>query len=199
MEKNFYDVIKERRSYYGIGKEVIVPQEKIQKIVEHAIKYTPSAFNSQSTRVVVLLNNEHDDLWELTKDALRKVVPENQFASTESKIDSFKNGYGTILFFEDNSVIEGLQEQFALYKDNFPIWSQQTNGMHQFVVWSALESEGLGVSLQHYNELIENDVKTKWNLSEKWKLIAQMPFGNPTSEPDEKEYKPLEDRIKVFK
>jgi len=26
-----------------------------------------------------------------------------------------------------------------------------------------------------------------------------MPFGNPTTEPGEKEYKPLEDRVKIFK
>jgi predicted oxidoreductase (fatty acid repression mutant protein) len=27
--------------------------------------------------------------------------------------------------------------------------------MHQLVVWTALEIEGYGASLQHYNELIE--------------------------------------------
>lgn len=199
MEKNFCDVVKGRRSYYGIGKEIVVPHEKIQEIVEHAVKYVPSAFNSQTTRVLVLLDKAHDDLWDLIMDALRKVVPADQFSSTEDKINSFKNGYGTLLFFEDNSIVESLQQQFALYKDNFPIWSQQTSGMHQFVIWSALEAEGLGASLQHYNELIEQDVKAKWNVPSSWKLIAQMPFGNPTSEPGEKEYKPIEDRVKIFK
>jgi len=199
MEKNFYDVVKGRRSYYGIGKDVVVSHDKIQEIVEHAVKYVPSAFNSQTTRVLVLLDNAHDDLWNLTMEALRKVVPTNQFSSTEDKINSFKAGYGTLLFFEDNSIVESLQQQFALYKDNFPVWSQQTSGMHQFAIWSALEAEGLGASLQHYNELIEQDVKSKWNVPNSWKLIAQMPFGNPTTEPGEKEYQPLKDRVKIFK
>lgn len=199
MEKNFFDAIESRRSFYGISKEAVVSDEKIKEVIEKAVKYVPSAFNSQSARVILLLGAQHDRLWEITKDALRKIVPEDQFSSTEDKINSFKNGYGTVLFFEDSSVIESLQNQFALYKDNFPIWSQQSSGMHQFVVWTGLEIEGFGVSLQHYNELIEQDVKSEWNVPANWKLIAQMPFGKPTAEPAEKQFQPLEERVKIFK
>lgn len=199
MSKDFLSAVADRRSYYGISKEAVVSDERIKEIIEHAVKHTPSAFNSQSARIVLLLGNEHDKLWDITKEALRKIVPADKFSDTEEKINSFKSGYGTVLFFEDNSVIESLQEKFALYKDNFPIWSQQSNGMHQFVIWTALEIEGFGVSLQHYNELIEADVKKEWNIPNNWKIIGQMPFGKPTAEPGEKEFKPLEERIKVFK
>ena len=199
MSKDFFTAVADRRSFYGISKEAVVSDDKIKEIIEHAVKHTPSAFNSQSTRVVLLLGKEHDKLWDITMKALRKIVPADNFSSTEDKINSFKNGYGTVLYFEDNSVIESLQKQFALYKDNFPIWSQQTSGMHQFVIWTALEIEGFGASLQHYNELIENDVKKEWSIPENWKLIGRMPFGKPTAKPDEKQFSPLEERIKVFK
>lgn len=199
MSKDFLTAVADRRSYYGISKEAVISEGRIKEIIEHAVKYTPSAFNSQSARVVLLLESQHDKLWDITKEALRKVVPADQFSSTEEKINSFKSGYGTVLFFEDNSIIESLQQQFALYKDNFPIWSQQSSGMHQLVIWTALEAEGLGVSLQHYNELIEADVKKEWSIPNNWKLIAQMPFGKPTAEPGEKQFQPLEDRVKVFK
>ncbi|MFW2489799.1 nitroreductase family protein [Clostridium chromiireducens] len=199
MSKDFLTAVADRRSYYGISKETVVSDDRIKEIVEHAVKHTPSSFNSQSARVVLLLGDHHDNLWNITKEALRKIVPADQFSSTEDKINSFKNGYGTVLFFEDSSVIESLQQQFALYKDNFPIWSEQASGMHQFVIWTALEVEGFGASLQHYNELIENDKKKEWSIPENWKLIGQMPFGKPTAEPDEKQFQPLEERIKVFK
>ena len=199
MKKDFYAAVSDRRSFYGISKEMVVSDDKIKEVIEHAVKHTPSAFNSQSTRVVLLLEKQHDKLWDITKEALRKVVPEDQFASTEEKINSFKNGYGTVLFFEDNSIIESLQKQFALYKDNFPIWSQQASGMHQYVIWTGLEIEGFGVSLQHYNELIEADVKKEWSIPNNWKLIAQMPFGKPTAAPDEKQVQQLQERIKIFK
>ena len=199
MSKDFLKAVEERRSYYGIGKEAIVSDDRIIEIVEHAVKYTPSSFNSQSARVVVLLGEQHEGLWDIIMDALRKVVPADKFADTENKIKGFKNGYGTVLFYEDNSVVEALQQQFALYKDNFPIWSLQSNGMLQFVIWTALEQEGFGASLQHYNELIDADVKKEWNIPSNWRFMAQMPFGKPTSQPGEKEYQPLDERIKLFK
>jgi predicted oxidoreductase (fatty acid repression mutant protein) len=132
-------------------------------------------------------------------EALRKVVPADKFSPTEEKINSFKSGYGTVLYFEDSSIIESLQQQFALYKDNFPVWSQQSNGMLQLVIWTALQEEGFGASLQHYNELIETDVKKEWSIPDNWKLVGQMPFGKPTAEPGEKQFQALADRIRVFK
>lgn len=198
MTKDFYTAIKERRTIYGISKETTVSDDRIQEVIKEAVKYTPSSFNSQSARVVVLFGKEHDRLWDITKESLRKVVPEGQFAPTEEKINSFRSGYGTVLFFEDISVVEDLQKEYALYKDNFPVWSQQSSGMLQYVTWTSLAIEGLGASLQHYNELIEGEVKKQWSIPEKWKLIAQMPFGKPTAPAGEKEFFPLEDRVKVF-
>ncbi|MGN7356351.1 nitroreductase family protein [Paenibacillus sp. SAF-054] len=199
MSNEFFSVLKGRRSIYAISKEVSVSDEKIQEIVNEAVKYTPSAFNSQSARVVVLLGEQHDKLWNLTEETLRAVVPAENFQSTADKMGAFRSGYGTVLFFEDNAVIEGLQSQFELYKDNFPIWSQQSSGMLQLVIWAALEAEGLGASLQHYNPLIDQRVASEWNLPASWRLIAQMPFGKVVAPAGEKQFQPLEERIKVFK
>ncbi len=200
MTKEFLTAVKDRRTYYGISKEPTITDARIQEIVEYAVKHTPSPFNSQSARVVLLLGGQHDKLWDITKETLRKVVPADRFAATEEKINtSFRSGYGTVLFFEDQAVVQGLQQQFPLYADNFPLWSLQSSGMHQFVVWTALEIEGFGASLQHYNPLIDDAVKQQWGLPEEWKMLAQMPFGKPTAQPGNKEFKPLAERVKVFK
>lgn len=199
MKKDFYAAVAERRTFYGISKASLVSDERIKEVIDHAVQHTPSAFNSQSARVVLLLDKQHDKLWDITKEALRKIVSADQFAATEDRIHGFQSGYGTVLFFEDQSTIESLQKQYALYQDNFPIWSQQSSGMHQFVIWTALEIEGFGVSLQHYNELIEAAVKQEWGIPGNWQLVAQMPFGKPTSAPGEKQFQPLADRVKVFK
>lgn len=199
MEKMFWDAVKDRRTYYGIGKEQVASDERIEQILQNAVLHVPSSFNSQSGRVVLLLHRQHEELWRITKEELRRVVPADKFQPTEEKINSFANGYGTILFFEDMAVVEGLQQQFPLYKDNFPVWSNHSSGMLQYVVWTALEMEGLGASLQHYNPLIDEEVKRTWQIPDTWKLIAQMPFGKPTAEPGAKEYKPVEERLKIFK
>jgi predicted oxidoreductase (fatty acid repression mutant protein) len=199
MAKDFLTAVADRRSFYSISKESAVSEDRIKEIIDNAVKHTPSAFNSQSARVILLLGKHHDRLWDMIMDALRKLVPADKFSPTEEKINSFKNGYGTILYFEDMSIVEGLQKQFTLYKDNFPVWSQQSSGMLQFVIWTALAEEDLGASLQHYSEVTKADVKKEWNIPDSWKLIAQMPFGKPTAAPDEKQFLPIEDRVKVFR
>lgn len=199
MNKNFYEAIKERRSIYAISKESPISDERIQEIVEDIVKHVPSAFNSQTTRTVILLGEYHDKLWDITMEALRKIVPANNFASTEAKINSFKSGHGTVLFFEDFALVEALQQQFELYKDNFPVWALQTSGMMQFSVWTAFATEGLGASLQHYTELIDEQVKKEFNIPESWKMLAQMPFGKIVKGAGEKEFNPIEDKVKVLK
>ena len=199
MNKNFYDAIKERRSIYAISKESPISDERIKEIVEDVVMHVPSAFNSQTTRTVILLGESHNKLWDITMEALRKIVPTSDFASTEAKINSFKGGHGTVLFFEDFKVVESLQEQFELYKDNFPIWALQTSGMMQFSVWTAFSTEGLGASLQHYTELIDTEVKKEFNIPNNWKMMAQMPFGKIVAGASEKTFNPIEDKVKVLK
>lgn len=199
MNKDFLTAVKARRTFYGISKEAVIADESIHQLVQEAVKYTPSAFNSQSARVVILLGEQHDKLWGIAKEELQKIVPAENFAATEEKIKGFANGYGSLLFFEDMAVVENLQQQFPLYSDNFPVWSNHSSGMLQHVIWVALELEGFGVSLQHYNPLIDQSVKREWSIPEKWKLIAQMPFGKPTAAPGEKEFQPLAERVKIYK
>jgi len=199
MTNEFLAAIKQRRTYYGIGKEIQVTEERIQEIAELAVQHTPSAFNSQSARAAVLFGAHHDTLWHIVMEALRAIVPVGTFAKTEEKVNAFAAGAGTILYFEDMAVVEMLQKTYAPYKDNFPVWSMQSNGMLQLAVWTALEQEGLGASLQHYNPLIDESVKVRWNLPDSWKLMAQMPFGAVMAPPDERTFIPIQERVRVFR
>ena len=188
-----------RRSIYGLNNQLPIAKEEIVKLVEHAILHTPSAFNSQSTRIVVLFGAEHEKLWQITEDTLRGIVNDDEkFASTQQKLEGFKAGAGTILFFEDQSVVKGLQENFALYADKFPDWSEHTSGMHQYVIWTALASLGLGANLQHYNPVIDEQVARTWNIDADWTLVAQMVFGNIQQPAGDKSFEPIEKRLKVF-
>lgn len=195
----FWEAVKSRRTIYSIGKDEIVSAEQVEQIVKDAVLHVPSAFNSQSERVVLLFGAQSDQLWELAKKTLKAIVPSANFPDTEAKLNGFQAGYGTVLFFEDQNVVKGLQEQFALYKDNFPIWSLQSSGMLQFAVWTALEEAGLGVNLQHYNPLIDEQVKAAWSIPENWKLLSEMPFGKPLAAAGEKDFSPIEDRVKIFR
>lgn len=200
MKRDFYEALRHRRSYYELAPESPISDARIEEIVRFAVKHIPSAFNSQSARLVLLLHEHHKSFWELVKRTLQAIVPTDAFAATEKKIDvSFASGYGTVLYFEDTTVVRKLQEHFPRYADNFPIWSEHTSAMHQLAVWTMLEDAGFGASLQHYNPLIDQEVRKHWRLPAEWRLIAQMPFGLPAGEPQEKSFEPLEDRIRIFK
>jgi predicted oxidoreductase (fatty acid repression mutant protein) len=199
MKRTFEEAMEHRRTYYSISSDSPVLDEEVVHAIRAAVKHVPSAFNSQTTRVVLLLGDEHLKLWRIVKDQLRPLVPAEHFHKTEEKIDgSFACGHGTILFFEDHAIVTKLEEQFPTYKHNFATWSQQTSAMHQFAIWTMLEDLGLGASLQHYNPLIDEEVRRTWHLPETWTLVAQMPFGTPTAEPGEKEFDDLSERIKIF-
>lgn len=191
--------IESRRTFYTISDDSPVADSQIKTLIDNALLHVPSAYNSQSARLVLLLGKHHKKLWELVKRALREKSGESAEEKAAPKIDScFKSGYGTILFFEDQATVKGFQNMFPAYADNFAIWSQHTSAMHQYAMWMMLEEAGLGASLQHYNPLLDEYVAAEWGIDPQWKLIAQMPFGTPTAQPGPKEHKPLEERRLFF-
>lgn len=196
--KTFQDAVEARRSIYDLEKEVSISDDEIKSIIEHTVKHVPSAFNSQSTRIVLLLNDNHEKFWDITKEELKKTMePERDFQPTSDKIDNFKHSHGTVLFFEDQEVIKGLEAQMPAYADNFNVWANQTNGMHQFTLWTEFAIEGIGATIQHYNPLVDEQVAKTFDIPESWKLVAQMPFGNVRGEALEKEFKDVDERFIV--
>jgi predicted oxidoreductase (fatty acid repression mutant protein) len=198
MTNPHIDTLKVRRSQYALGKTLPLSQDAVTKLVQDAVKHSPSSFNSQSSRAVILYGAQSVAFWELVKDELRKIVPADGFAQTEQKIDSFAAGAGTVLFYEDQDVVKALQEKFALYADNFPVWSEQASGMAQLSVWTALANAGIGASLQHYNPLPDAAAAAKWNLPASWKLRAQMPFGSNEAPFGDKDFMDDGERFRVF-
>ena len=200
MSNQFLDLINKRRTIYAIGKNVQHSPEHLTDLIQQAIKQSPSSFNSQSSRAVILFNAEHEKFWNFVKEKLSSYAKDAESAlQTDAKIASFAAGLGTVLFFEDMAVIEGLQQQFPLYADNFPVWSEHSTAIAQFATWTALHTEGLGASLQHYNPIVDEQVHAQWNIPASWKLRAQLVFGSIESEATEKDYMDDAVRFRVFK
>ena len=200
MEKTnqFLSAVTQRRSNYTLTGQSPLSASQIEHIVRECVKQAPSAFNSQSARVLVLFREKHHQFWQLTKDTLRAIIPADKFAATEQKIKSFDAAFGTILYFEEWKTVEELQAKFPAYKDNFLLWAYQSNGMLEFMIWTALAQSGVGASLQHYNPLVDEGVQKIFQTPSSWKLIAQMPFGQPYEPPQAKDFLPLDERVLVL-
>lgn len=194
----FIDAIQQRRSIYALGKNPNLAQEEIVEKIKQVFTYMPSAFNSQSARIVVLFGDQHDLLWEIVMSTLRQRVAPEKFGRTEAKIKGFQEAFGTVLYYDDTSVTNGFAEKFPTYAKNFDPWAEQANGMLQFAIWTALEDMGLGVNLQHYNPLIDERVSEVYEIPASWRLIAQMPFGEKLKDADAKTTMPIENRMRVL-
>lgn len=188
-----------RRSVYALGHTRIVTDFCLEDTLKDCLKNCPTPFNAQSARLVLLLNQYHADFWNLVLQKVLAAAPFNKKESVTQKINSFAAAYGTILFFEDLDTMEKLQKDFPLYQKNMHDWTFEANGMLQYMVWQALAENEIGASLQHYNELIEADVKKMLNLPESWKILSQMPFGSIEKTPAEKTFLPIAGRFKIFK
>ena len=71
--------------------------------------------------------------------------------------------------------------------------------MAQINTWIALSDLGLGANLQHYNPIIDEKTKAAFEIPENWTLISQMPFGEIVDRPKAKEFKNVDDIVKVKK
>ena len=184
------EALKLRRSVYNIGKALPVDEEKIVRLVNEATALVPDAFDMKSQRVVLALGEKHDKLWDAIYDAFGGKV-------AREKIDGFKAGYGTVLYFYDADVVKSLQEKFAPYAANFPIWAQQANGMLQLSIWSGLAELGVGANIQHYNPVIDEAVRELFGLPENYVLVAQMPFGGIVEPPAPKAGEDISLRVRI--
>lgn len=199
MSNQFLDLITKRRTIYAIGKNIAQTPEYLTDLIQNTIKQSPSSFNSQSSRAVILLNAQHEKFWDFVADALKAYAKDEESAAkTTAKMATFAAGVGTVLFFEDIETVEGLQAQFPSYAENFPIWAEHSTAIAQFAVWTALHTEGLGASLQHYNPIVDEQVHAEWGIPAHWKLRAQLVFGSVEGEAKDKGYIDDANRFKVF-
>ena len=197
-QMSFLELAAKRRTQYALGKTLPVSQDEVTHIIQTAVRLSPSSFNSQSSRVVILFGAQSEKFWSIVKEELRKIVPAANFESTDKRLSGFAAGAGTVLFYEDQDVVKGLQEKFAIYAENFPIWSEQSSGMAQLAVWTALAEADIGASLQHYNPIADAAVATEWNIPAQWKLRAQMPFGANMAPATDKAFIDDASRFRVF-
>lgn len=145
--KNFLDATESRRTYYQLTNESTISDARIKELVAHTIKHVPSAFNSQTTRMVVVLKEKHEELWDAIMEVYKVQLPADKFEHAKGRMVGFRKAYGTVsggespahpfplccrmsqmlmclsaqvLFYEDSSNVREFQEKYKTYEDKFP-------------------------------------------------------------------------------
>ncbi|USS88027.1 nitroreductase family protein [Fructilactobacillus hinvesii] len=200
MDTQLLDLMKHRRTIYNLGRNVQIPEPELTEYIKAVIRHTPSAFNSQPVRAVILFNEHHEKLWDIVETALEEKVAPDAFLRTKAKISSFRNAFGSILFFTDMKVVQSYadNEKLATYQYQEYNWSEEAQGNAQFAVWTGLEENGLGVNIQHYDPLINSAVAAEFKLPASWQLRAEMNFGSVEKPAADKDFMDDDQRFKVF-
>jgi predicted oxidoreductase (fatty acid repression mutant protein) len=96
MANAYFDLIKQRRTYYSLQHQSPISDSRIIEIARTVLLHTPSSLNCQSTRYVVLLGEEHIKFWSIVKDCLKGVAAPSDYANDQIKLDGRQEGYGTV-------------------------------------------------------------------------------------------------------
>lgn len=94
--KDFLDATKSRRSLYQLTNESTISDARINELVTHTIKHVPSAFNSQTTRLVVVLKEKHEELWDAILEVYKVQLPADKFEHLKGRVEGFRKAYGTV-------------------------------------------------------------------------------------------------------
>lgn len=174
---NYLDLIRKRRSVYALSDTMQMPRLEFVALIRDIFEESPSAFNMQNARGLILFGEEHARLWRIVMDALQAKVTKDQFDAMQSKLQLFAQGASTIMFFNDTVAVSTMKETYPSYAVHFDSWADQSLGIVQGNVWNALAERGIGANLQHYNPLIDKAVQAQWNVPPYWTLVSQMVCG----------------------
>lgn len=94
----FLETLASRRTIYQLTKKSPISDKRIEEIATEVLKHTPSSFNSQSERFVLVVGDEHDRFWDVIKEVSRGLMDAEKFARTEKRVAGFKAAYGTVCF-----------------------------------------------------------------------------------------------------
>ena len=94
--KSLPDAISSRRSYYQMSTESTISDARIKELIAHTIKHVPSAFNSQTTRMVVVLKEKHEELWDAIMEVYKVQLPAEKFEHAKERMVGFRKAYGTV-------------------------------------------------------------------------------------------------------
>lgn len=187
----FLKAIAARRTIYALKPELPsnVSIGDVQQLVQAVVKDTPTAFNSQSTRALILTGETHKSVWNSVVGAIEGEQGKKRPASIRDE------AYGSIIFFTDDKTTEKLKVDFPAWSEAFEPFAQHSSGSAQISVWTGIELLGLGGHLQHYNGYVKGALP-EGAVPQEWTVQAQLAFGLPAAAPGEKSF--IENPVKIL-
>lgn len=195
----FDTLLKQRRSTYMMSANTAVTEEEIIARLRENVSQVPTAYNSQTTRYVVLFGDANRKLWEHIYTVQKDVLDQQLWAQVSQAVASYQAVKGTVLFFEDHDALEKIPAPSASRET----YKQNNAGNAQLVTWLTLAELGLGATLNHFNigyeQGFDSKIREFFNLPDTYEMTAQMPFGAIEQPAYPKEFMDSEEQVQVIK
>ncbi|ERF73754.1 hypothetical protein EPUS_01008 [Endocarpon pusillum Z07020] len=193
-----------RRSVHGLAGTSKVSDKRVEEIVAKVLDFAPSSYNTQPVRISLAFGEKHKELWsiilEKAEPILERINPE-LWKKLRTLFQSHQAAYGSVLFWERTETTKEAAETHKATAHMFGEWGEHAQGIHQILVWTALELEGVGANLQHMNSLapIEAAIKKFAGVPEGYKLKAHLNYGDEQRpHPEKPEKLPITDLLNVL-
>ncbi|KAK8115533.1 hypothetical protein PG984_012035 [Apiospora sp. TS-2023a] len=193
-----------RRSCHGLAGTSKVSDERVQEIVSKVLSFAPSSYNTQPVRISLAFGEKHKELWSIILEKAEPILKSINPALWEKLgplFQSHKAAYGSVLFWERTETTQEAAETHKATGHMFGEWGEHAQGIHQILVWTALELEGLGANLQHMNAIppLEAAIKQFAGVPEGYKLKAHLNYGDEQAAHPERPGKlPVEETLTVL-
>ncbi|SCV02978.1 LANO_0G01398g1_1 [Lachancea nothofagi CBS 11611] len=187
----FLDTIASRRTIYALKPQLPenIELKDVQDVVQAIIKHTPTAFNSQINRAMILTGESHKRLW----NHVYETIPIENFK--KRPLSARDEAFGTVVFMVNDAKTKEMQQQFPAWAETIPELAAHASGSAQISTWAAFKQLGIGAHLQHFNQLVA-DALPEGSIMEDWEVQGQLVFGLPAGSPNEKTF--IENEVKVF-
>lgn len=133
VTKSFLEAVANRRTIYAISSEnAPVDTSRVHEIITDIVKHTPSPYNAQTARAVIVSGEQHIKYWNHVYEAMPNVLPAEVWPMMEPRVKAFRDGgAGTVLWFEDQDSVQELIKSHPMITPFAESWSDQSSGMHQ--------------------------------------------------------------------
>ncbi|GAC1433480.1 MAG: nitroreductase family protein [Ktedonobacteraceae bacterium] len=175
------DNILKRRSIRKLASGP-VSDEMILHILE-AARWSPSAANSQPTRMVVL-KERNREFWDFIEATFKQKLQGEQLQRALNRLPGYRAGVFSIVFFEDTTIADK-QLASGMPVEVVKSFASQALGIVQANVWNAIAAAGLATSNQHMNMQMEEELCDFLNVPTTWKSYSIFPVGYPDEIPAE--------------
>src|SRR6187402_2160574 len=98
--RTFLDMLVARRTNFALRADAAICNRRIEEVVTVALRHVPSPFNTQTSRIILLLGRDHKKLWDITMEVILPRLEGSQLEASKLKLDNFKRAHGTVSAFQ---------------------------------------------------------------------------------------------------